>query len=235
MDCRVEAVKVAVGVGDDGTPIGRVADGDNTGMVVLFGEEKPEPGTIVFCTSYDVRTSRKGKNYVKCFKWVKTEEEVEEEKRRCRERRLKRLEEAAKLVLPPDLEEFAGDFVNGRMPEEAMEKIILYAYRRVGVRDPGFIVVTVDHRVYEFGSEVYSDDDVRYVHPDYQLRSGRVFGRIPGSMVVRGWVLIPRKYERLVKAIEEVDSLLIKEETTSAVVDKILWYALRDKVPRPVE
>jgi hypothetical protein len=52
-------------------PTGDIVGRLDNGVIVLFNDPKPEWGWHVVLLEWQERTSRKGKKYIKCFKWVK--------------------------------------------------------------------------------------------------------------------------------------------------------------------
>jgi len=98
--------KVLTVRGRDNNVIGIVksancADGVASGMIVLFSNPPPPLNETVYLIEYQVRDSKTGKKYVKCFKWL-TEKQVEElNKRREEEEKRRALEETSKILNIP--------------------------------------------------------------------------------------------------------------------------------------
>ena len=104
-------------VGREGKVVGRVVGGEHDGMIVLF-KTPPRPGEMVVLVDYEVRESRSGKHYVKCFSWLLPEQAdalqkemkaLEEEYDKLRERREELAHAYERALAEDEASEFLGD------------------------------------------------------------------------------------------------------------------------------
>lgn len=186
------------------------------GLYVLFSN--PPTDRDVTCVSYDIRTSKKGKNYIKCFQYVPTDA-FHEFKSLINNELIKEKIEEILLNMPEKYRRQIRDFlISGKV---TTNEIIFYS-GKIPLReynDNIYIAVVDENGIYEYGDVHY---DLNYIKPDNVLVLKNRY-KVMGQLVkIGGEEYIIVRDKKLSKFISFVEKLNLNDEIKEKIIDRFM-------------
>jgi len=217
-----------------------VTEGDMKGMVVLFKNPPADDliGKKIMCTEYEIRESKTGKQYIKCFLYI-LPELYEEIKTKCKTVVAEKTAEKIASEFPEKYRDTIKNALLNGLPDTAPEDILVLGIGGILTNskhpdeDVPVLLVTKD-KIYMHGfanpeSMMFMSKNMLILKHPKELLINSV-EKIPGARYISDFdiVIMPstEKHNKLLTVLEKINSMSlpadVERELTEKVIEK-LW------------